>query len=105
MSDTSSWSSPLTEQPRTRACGRAVGLVLLAAVLLPLVYLMGPSTLVDCTPDNLFDRFGTWVGQGAHVDGPGGSRSCRAPHPVTWATMAVTTTACVALAVHSLRRG
>jgi hypothetical protein len=98
------WSTPLTPQPPARAYGHAVGFVLLAVVLFPVVYVLGPTTLVECSPDNAFDRFATWVGRGSHVDGTPGAPSCFAPHPATWIAIGLTTATCLGLAVWSLRR-
>ena len=79
-----------------------MGFLVLALVLVPFVYWLGPTTLVDCSPGNPFDRFGVWAGRGAHVDGmPGG---CSARHPATWIAIGVTTATGVGLSIWALRR-
>jgi hypothetical protein len=97
------WSTPLTPQPPRRGYRQAAGIVVVALVVILAVFVLGPSTHVDCTPSNPFDRVGVRFMDG-HVDGAPGVASCQAPHPVTWVVIGLVAAAGLVLAARSLRR-
>jgi hypothetical protein len=103
MGTGTAWSTPLTPQPPRRGYRQAAGIVVAALVAVAAVFVLGPSTLVDCSPSNPFDRIGVWASDG-HVDSAPGAPSCQAPHPVTWIVIGLVVAAGLVLAARSLRR-
>lgn len=69
-----------------------------------LAYSLGPTTRIGCTATNPFDRFGLWIAQGSHVDGPAGAPSCIVPHPVAWVAVGLIAVTGFGLVVATLRR-
>jgi hypothetical protein len=97
------WSTPLTPPRPRRGYRQAAGILAAALIAVPAVFVLGPSTIVDCSPTNPFDRIGVRFMDG-HVDGAPGAPSCQAPHPMTWIVIGLVVAAGLVLAARSLRR-
>ena len=100
------YETTLTPVRGERWYGAALAALAGTAVLVPFAYFVGPTatTTASCRGTNPFDRFGLWLAQGAHVDGPAGAPSCIIPHPLTWVVVVTIAATGLGLIILALRR-